>query len=201
MTGRDGSAWQPTAYRTHTLGQIAGNGADLVDTNVTVAGYAEAVRGRGAICFLMLRDGTGHLQAFLKKDNMDEDTFTEIQSSNRESIIQVTGTVAQKRPPKVKEGEPTPPPEYEIQVSGATILSVAEAPMPMGVTAQVPVELPTRLDNRHIDLRRSHINAMFQLRSKVLQYGREHLITEGFNEMNSPKIIASASEGGPIFSP
>ena len=114
MTGRDGSAWQPTAYRTHTLGQIAGNGADLVDTNVTVAGYAEAVRGRGAICFLMLRDGTGHLQAFLKKDNMDEDTFTEIQSSNRESIIQVTGTVAQKRPPKVKEGEPTPPPEYEI---------------------------------------------------------------------------------------
>jgi nondiscriminating aspartyl-tRNA synthetase len=196
MTGRDGSAWQPTAYRTHTLGQIARNGADLVDSSVTVAGYAEAVRGRGAICFLMLRDGTGHLQAFLKKDNMDEDTFAEIQSSNRESIIQVTGTVAQKRPPKVKEGEPTPPPEYEIQVSGATILSVAEAPMPMGVTDKVHVELPTRLDNRHIDLRRSHINAMFQLRSKVLQYGREHLITEGFNEMNSPKIIASASEGG-----
>ena len=37
---------------------------------------------------------------------------------------------------------------------------------------------------------------MFQLRGKVLQYGRDHLITEGFNEMNSPKIIASASEGG-----
>ena len=37
---------------------------------------------------------------------------------------------------------------------------------------------------------------MFILRSKVLQYGREHLIEEGFNEMNSPKIIASASEGG-----
>jgi len=49
MTGRDGSAWQPTAYRTHTLGQIAGNGADYLDSSVTVAGYAEAVRGRGAI--------------------------------------------------------------------------------------------------------------------------------------------------------
>lgn len=196
MTGRDGSQWHPTAYRTHTLGDIATNGANLVDSEVTVSGYAEAIRGRGAICFLMLRDGTGHLQAFLKKDNMDEETFTKVQSANRESNVQVTGTVAQKRPPKVKEGEPTPPSEYEIQVSTAVILSNAEAPMPMGVTDKVNVALPTRLDNRHIDLRRSHINAMFQLRSKVLQYGREHLITEGFNEMNSPKIIASASEGG-----
>jgi aspartyl-tRNA synthetase len=66
----------------------------------------------------------------------------------------------------------------------------------MGVTDKVHVELPTRLDNRHIDLRRSHVNAMFQLRGKVLQYGRDYLITEGFSEMNSPKIIASASEGG-----
>ena len=196
MTGRDGSGWHPTAYRTHTLGEVARSGADLVGSNVTIAGHAEAVRGRGAICFLMLRDGTGHLQAFLKKDNLDEATFSEIQSANRESTIQVTGEVAQKRPPKVAEGEPIPPPEYEVVASSAQILSSAEAPMPMGVTDKVNVELPTRLDNRHIDLRRTHVNAMFQLRSRILQYGREHLITEGFNEMNSPKIIASASEGG-----
>ena len=37
---------------------------------------------------------------------------------------------------------------------------------------------------------------MFQLRSKVLSYGREHLLKEGFQEINTPKIIASASEGG-----
>ena len=68
--------------------------------------------------------------------------------------------------------------------------------MPMGVADKVHVGLDTRLDNRHIDLRRSHVNAMFQLRGKVLQYGREYLITEGFSEMNSPKIIATAAEGG-----
>jgi len=196
MTGRDGSTWMPTSYRTHTLGEIARGGSELIDTEVTISGYAEAIRGRGAICFLMLRDGTGHLQAFLKKDNLDEESFTNIQSANRESTIQVTGKVAQKRPPKVKEGEPTPAAEYEVVASSATILSAAEAPMPMGVTDKVNVELPTRLDNRHIDLRRSHVNAIFQLRGKILQYGREHLVTEGFGEMNSPKIIASASEGG-----
>jgi len=193
---RDSSAWKPTSYRTHTLGQVVDNGADLVGKEVSVAGYAETVRGRGAICFLMLRDGTGHIQAFLKKDNMDEATFEAIQSASRESTIQVTGSVAQKRPPKVPEGEPLPPAEYEIQVSSAQILSMAGTPLPVGVTDDVHVGLDIRLDNRHLDLRRAHVNAMFQLRSKVLQYGREYLITEGFQEINSPKIIASASEGG-----
>ena len=193
---RDSADWHPTAFRTHTIGQIVNGGADLIGAEVSIAGYAETVRGRGAIAFVMLRDGTGHIQAFLKKDNMDEDTFTAVQSASRESTIQVTGAVAQKRPPKAKEGEPTPPPEYEITVSKANILSAAATPLPVGITDDVNVGLDIRLDNRHLDLRRAHVNAMFQLRSKVLQYGRDHLIGEGFSEMNSPKIIASASEGG-----
>jgi aspartyl-tRNA synthetase len=193
---RDSADWHPTAFRTHTIGQIVSGGAGLIGTEVSIAGYAETVRGRGAIAFVMLRDGTGHIQAFLKKDNMDEDTFAAVQSTSRESTIQVTGAVAQKRPPKTKEGEPTPPPEYEITVSEANILSAAATPLPVGITDDVNVGLDIRLDNRHLDLRRAHVNAMFQLRSKVLQYGRDHLIGEGFNEINSPKIIASASEGG-----
>ena len=193
---RDSSEWKPTSYRTHTIGQIVSNGSTLLDTEVSIAGYAETIRGRGAICFLMLRDGTGHIQAFLKKDNMNSEIFDLIQSATRESTIQVTGKVAQKRPPKVAEGEPLPPPEYEVNVTSGEILANSETPLPVGVIDEVKIGLDIRLDNRHLDLRRAHVNAMFQLRSKVLQYGREHLIEEGFMEMNSPKIIASASEGG-----
>ena len=193
---RDSSEWRPTAYRSHTIGEVASNGADMIGSEVTVAGYAETVRGRGGVCFLMLRDGTGHIQAFLKRDNMDESLFGSIQSATRESTIQVTGTVAQKRPPKVAEGEPVPPPEYEVNVTAAAVLADAAAPLPVGVTDDVHVGLDVRLDNRHLDLRRSHVNAMFQLRSKVLQYGRDHLISEGFQEINTPKIIAAAAEGG-----
>ena len=193
---RDSSEWRPTAYRSHTIGEVASNGADMIGSEVTVAGYAETVRGRGGVCFLMLRDGTGHIQAFLKRDNMDESLFGSIQSATRESTIQVTGTVAQKRPPKVAEGEPVPPPEYEVNVTAAAVLADAAAPLPVGVTDDVHVGLDVRLDNRHLDLRRAHVNAMFQLRSKVLQYGRAHLISEGFQEINTPKIIAAAAEGG-----
>ena len=193
---RDSSGWRPTAYRSHTIGQVVANGADMVGSEVTVAGYAETVRGRGGICFLMLRDGTGHIQAFLKRDNMDETMFDTIQSATRESTIQVTGTVAQKRAPKVAEGDPAPSPEYEVNVSTGAILADAAAPLPVGVTDDVHVGLDVRLDNRHLDLRRAHVNAMFQLRGNVLQYGRDHLISEGFQEINTPKIIAAAAEGG-----
>jgi len=193
---RDSSHWKSTAYRTHTIGQIIENGSELLGKEVAIAGYAETVRGRGAICFLMLRDGTGKIQAFLKKDNMNEEVFDSIQNSTRESTVQVKGTVAQKRPPKTAEGESPPPPEYEINVKFGSILADAIAPLPVGVIDDVHVGLDVRLDNRHLDLRRMHVNAMFQLRSKVLEYGRGHLIKEGFMEMNSPKIIASASEGG-----
>ncbi len=193
---RDSSGWRPTAYRSHTIGQVVSNGADMIGSEVTIAGYAETVRGRGGICFLMLRDGTGHIQAFLKRDNMDELLFSAIQSATRESTIQVTGAVAQKRPAKLAEGEPAPPPEYEVNVTAARVLADAAAPLPVGVTDDVHVGLDVRLDNRHLDLRRAHVNAMFQLRGKVLQYGRDYLISEGFQEINTPKIIAAAAEGG-----
>ncbi len=193
---RDSSGWRPTAYRSHTIGQVVSDGADMIGSEVTVAGYAETVRGRGGICFLMLRDGTGHIQAFLKRDNMDESLFSAIQSATRESTIQVIGSVAQKRPPKLAEGESAPPPEYEVNVTAARVLADAAAPLPVGVTDEVHVGLDVRLDNRHLDLRRAHVNAMFQLRGKVLQYGRDHLISEGFQEINTPKIIAAAAEGG-----
>tara|TARA_Y100000590_G_scaffold163255_2_gene187168 strand:- start:153 stop:1562 length:1410 start_codon:yes stop_codon:yes gene_type:complete len=193
---RDSGGWKPTAYRSHTIGDVTSGGGGMIGEEVTISGYAETVRGRGAICFLMLRDGTGRIQAFLKRDNMDETIFDSIQSATRESTIQVTGNVAQKRPPKVPEGEPLPPPEYEVSVTSAAVLADAATPLPVGVTDVVNVGLDVRLDNRHLDLRREHVNAMFQLRSKVLQYGRDHLITEGFQEINTPKIIAAAAEGG-----
>ena len=193
---RDSSGWKSTFYRTHTIGQIIIEGKDLIDSEVTISGYAESIRGRGAICFLMLRDGTGKIQAFLKRDNMDEEIFAAIQATSRESTISVTGIVAQKRPPKVAEGDPIPEPEFEISVTKGIILAVADAPLPVGVTDDVNVGLDIRLDNRHLDLRRSHVNAMFLLRSKVLEYGRIHLLSEGFQEINSPKIIAAAAEGG-----
>ena len=151
------TTWVPTAYRTHTLGELQANGAELVDTEVTVIGFMEANRGKGAICFVDLRDGTGKTQIFLKADTVGEEALDMVQRMTRESTLQFTGTVALKRPPKVNEGEPTPPPSYEVLASSANVIARAEAPLPLGVTDTVNAELDTRLDNRFLDLRRAHV--------------------------------------------
>ena len=131
------TTWVPTAYRTHTLGELQANGADLIDKDVTVIGFMEANRGKGAICFVDLRDGTGKTQIFLKADNVGEEALDTVQRMTRESTLQFTGTVALKRPPKVKEGEPTPPPAYEVLATSVTVIARAEAPLPLGVTDTV----------------------------------------------------------------
>ena len=51
------TTWVPTAYRTHTLNELQANGADLLDTEVTVIGFMEANRGKGAICFVDFETG------------------------------------------------------------------------------------------------------------------------------------------------
>ena len=188
------TTWVPTAYRTHTLGELQANGADLIDKDVTVIGFAEAIRGT-RVCFIDLRDGTGKTQIFIKPDNVGEEAFDAVKRTTRESTLQFTGTVAIKAS-KTKEGEPTPPPVYEVVAASVNVISRAKAPLPLGVTDNVNAELSTRLDNRFMDLRRAHVNAMFRLRGKVLQFGREHLISEGFFETHTPKIVATATEGG-----
>ena len=76
-----------TNYRTHTLGEIQDNGADLIGKEVTVAGFMEANRGKGAICFVDLRDGTGKTQIFLKSDNIGAEDLDMVQRMTRESTL------------------------------------------------------------------------------------------------------------------
>ena len=89
------SNYVPTHYRTHTLGEIQSDGADLINKEVTVAGFMEANRGKGAICFVDLRDGTGKTQIFLKADNVGSEALDMVQRMTRESTLQFTGKVSE----------------------------------------------------------------------------------------------------------
>ena len=101
----------------------------MVGEEVTIAGFAESVRGRGGICFVTLRDGTGKIQAFLKRGSLDDESFEAVQSSPRESTIMFRGNVARKRPPKTPEGAPPPPKEIRSdRLSSRTPCDCANAP-------------------------------------------------------------------------
>lgn len=170
-------------YRTHYSKDVS---KKEYDTTISVAGWVEDIRNLGSISFLILRDQKGTLQlTLLKKKNPE--LFTQLTTLPRESVISVTGVC--KENDKVRNG-------YEILPDSIQVLSVAETPLPLGIVDKVEADFDTRLDNRVLDLRKPTVQAIFKIRTAVLDAAHTYLRSHHFLEVHTPKIIASSSEGG-----
>jgi aspartyl-tRNA synthetase len=157
------------------------------DTTVTVAGWAHEIRDLGGIAFLIVRDTTGKIQVKLEKDEMDEELVDTGLNVSRESVISVSGDVKE---------EPRAPTGVEIVPEHIEIVAEAETQLPLDPSGKVDAELPTRLDNRTLDLRREEAKAIFKIRAEVLRSVREAFRGAGATEINTPKIVATGTEGG-----
>jgi len=155
--------------------------------NVTLAGWVHELRDLGKLKFLILRDREGFIQITAKKGETNDKILKSIDSVSRESVIKVKG--------KVKKNDKAPN-GVEISPIGIQIINKSDSPLPLDVTQKVDADMDTRLNNRFMDLRKPEISAIFRLRSGMVAAGREFLQSEYFIEITSPKIIASASEGG-----
>jgi aspartyl-tRNA synthetase len=163
----------------------------LYGTEAVLAGWIQDIRNLGGIAFIQLRDreGTTQLTA-IKKENRE--LFKQLVSLNRESVIAVKGLV--------KENKEAPG-GVEMLPGMLDVLSQAQAPLPMGVVDKVGVELDTRLNSRFMDLRRPESAAVFRIRNSVLKGIRSRFEQEGFLEIHTPKIVATATEGGTALFP
>ena len=152
----------------------------------TVAGWAHEVRDLGGIAFLILRDATGRIQVKFEKDADDDlaATGTEV---NRESVVRVTGRV---------EEEDRAPTGVEIVPEEVEVVAEAAPELPLDPSGKVDADLSTRLDNRTLDLRRDESKAVFEIRAEVLRSVRDALGELGCTEINTPKIVATGTEGG-----
>uniref|UniRef100_A0A7C3YEZ4 Aspartate--tRNA(Asp/Asn) ligase n=1 Tax=Geoglobus ahangari TaxID=113653 RepID=A0A7C3YEZ4_9EURY len=154
---------------------------------VELYGWVHEVRDLGGLVFVILRDREGFAQITLPKKVVDREIFMKAKKVRRESVITVKGVVKEEE--KAPNGFEIIPNEFEI-------LNEADAPLPLEVTEKVPAELDTRLDNRFMDLRKPRVQAIFRIRHIVLQTIREFFDREGFIEVQTPKIVSTATEGG-----
>ncbi len=152
-----------------------------------LAGWIEESRNLGKIAFLVVRDRTGTFQVVLPKGKVPDDMFESLTKLNRESVIAVEGKIAPTKSTTFT---------WEVKPEKHWVLNPAEAPLPLGVVDKVNIDIDTRLDARFMDLRRPGPQAIFRIRSTVLDAGREFLRSQGFLEIHSPRIIGSSSEGG-----
>ncbi|PSP27312.1 aspartate--tRNA(Asn) ligase [Halobacteriales archaeon QH_2_65_14] len=154
---------------------------------VTLAGWVHEIRDLGGIAFLILRDTTGKIQIKFEKDAMDDELVETGLNVHRESVITVTGDV---------EEEDRAPTGVEVIPDEIDVLAEADPELPLDPSGKVDAELPTRLDNRTLDLRKEEVKAIFEIRSGMLRGVREQFRSLGCTEINTPKIVATGTEGG-----
>ncbi|WP_226012307.1 aspartate--tRNA(Asn) ligase [Halomicrobium salinisoli] len=154
---------------------------------VTVAGWVHEIRDLGGIAFLILRDQSGKIQVKFEKDEMDDELVETGLNVQRESVVTVTGDV---------EEEERAPTGVEVTPESVEVLAEADPELPLDPSGKVDAELSTRLDNRTLDLRKDEVKAIFEIRAEVLRAVRDQFRDLGCTEINTPKIVATGTEGG-----
>jgi len=167
--------------------KVTRSSAIVPETDVTVAGWVHELRDLGGISFLLLRDRDGIMQITMPKKKVPLELVECVRSLSRESVVRVEGHV---------KAEPKAPQGYEIIPYKVELLSAAESPLPLDVTGKVPAELDTRLDARFMDVRLPATRAIFFIRAAVLNEVRAFLVARDFIEIQTPKMVATATEGG-----
>ena len=178
--------------RTHYSREIT---VSLDGIEVIIMGWISAIRDHGNIRFIMVRDRYGDIQVIAKKIECTEPLLEQIRQVREHSTLAVRGKVRSQQ--KAPNGAEVVPAELKV-------FSIAKKAAPFLVKSKISsVGIDTRLNLRAVDLRRNVLQSIFHIRNSTLNAIREFLEMQGFMETNTPKIIATATEGGatlfPIF--
>jgi len=179
------NGWRRTCYSTDVTPELEGK-------EVTIFGRVVSIREQGGITFIILQDMRGIVQATVHRDKSNPSVLERAKALEPHSIIGMKGSV--RSIAKAPHGA-------EITPSEIKILDAPQKKLPFDPYGRVEQNIDKRLDLRVIDLLRPQSQAVFRIRSIVLEAMRQFLCGEGFIEVNTPKIIASATEGGAALFP
>jgi nondiscriminating aspartyl-tRNA synthetase len=175
--------------RTHYSNDIK---PELDGKEVTVFGWVKEIRELGGIRFLIVQDREGTVQVTIPRKKVDKQVLEKSESLQTQYSIGVEGVV--KKTTMTPRGVEIIP--HEIRVVG-----VAQHPLPLDPTGKTPSEIDARLDARVLDLSREENIALFKIEHATLAAIRSFLSDEGFIEVHTPRIIATATEGGAALFP
>ncbi len=149
---------------------------------VEVRGWLSHKRSSGKVRFLLVRDGTGVIQATVFSAEKEHPLFEAFDRLTLESSVIVRGRVrADKRAPG----------GYELALSAIEVVQVAED-YPI-----TPKEhsTPFLMEHRHLWLRSSKQHAILRVRAEVVKAIRDFFDGRGFRLMDTPILTPSACEG------
>ena len=160
----------------------AGDLGKQVGSSVTVKGWVYNRTDKGKLRFLLIRDGTGTVQAVVLAGNVSEEVFSAADSLTQESSVEVTGEVRE---------DARAPGGFELDVTHLRIVHKAE-PYPI-----TPKEHGTSflMDHRHLWIRSTRQHAVLRIRSEIIRAARDYLDNNGFTLVDTPILTPAACEG------
>ena len=149
---------------------------------IALRGWVSQTRSSGKIRFLILRDGSGFVQAVAGKKDVAEEEFDLLGSLTQESSVEITGSVrVDKRAPG----------GFEINLTGIKQLGAAEdfpiTPKEHGASFL--------LDHRHLWLRSRKQHVVMKVRHHTISAIRDFLNNNGFLCLDTPIFTPNACEG------
>lgn len=155
-----------------------------IGEHVTLEGWLHHTRHLSAVDFLLVRDRSGIAQVII--DSPEQRSL--LATLPHESVLQVSGTVVASA--QAKAGA-------EVHDAEITPLVVPESEPPFELYKRsLDVQLPTRLDNAALSLRHPIAAATQRLTAAAMRGFRSSLDSYGFTEIQTPKLLESAPEGG-----
>lgn len=159
---------------------------DHVGKQAQVHGWLHKKRLLGGITFISVRDRSGLVQAVVE----DKDEVEKLRGLQIGTVLNVTGKV--KVEPRAPGGAELHEPKIEV------IVPVEEAP---AIEIDKPIDhraenLDTLFENRALNVRNLQEQNIFKVRAGVNRILRDFLVGREFIEIQTPKIVAGAAEGG-----
>lgn len=149
---------------------------------VTIKGWLYNRRSSGKIQFLLVRDGTGIVQAVMVKKEVSPESFALARELTQESSIIVKGIV--RRDERAPGG-------YELTLTDLELVHMAEeypiTPKEHGVEFL--------MDHRHLWLRSRRQHAILRIRSEIIKAIRDFFDNRGFVLIDGPLLTPAACEG------
>ena len=174
--------------------QIKNISAQEIDSTFIISGWVERVRDHGGVIFFDIRDASGLMQVVVEPD--DQALFKKSESIRMSFVLEITGSLRKR--PEGTTNESLSSGELELVAKEINILSKSQ-PLPFQLDEHAKVGEEIRLKYRYLDLRRPEMQANLKTRSQVNHIIRNHLIDEGFIEIETPMMARATPEGARDF--
>jgi nondiscriminating aspartyl-tRNA synthetase len=160
--------------------------ASHIGETVTVKGWLHKKRLLGGLTFINIRDRGGLVQIVVQ----DKNEVEKLRGMQIGTVLSVTGKVVEE--PRAPGGAELHEPTLEV------LVPVTEEP-PIEIDKPIqhkPENLDTLFEYRVLNIRNLQEQKIFRLRGALTRSIRQFLDEHEFVEIDTPKLLAEATEGG-----